>query len=131
MGPAMRALARGDDERGVDLFVTAVLGREAAAAMSDTMRQQSRDNVQPFKARLRAGFPAFSAADARRIPVPALVVTGERSASVLRLIAATLAELMPRAERIDIPDASHLMYETHPEAFNAALLDFLSRHRSR
>ena len=80
---------------------------------------------------MRAGFPAFSPADARRIPVPALVVTGERSASVLRLIAATLAELMPRAERIDIPDASHLMYETHPEAFNAALLDFLSRHRSR
>ncbi|HSJ46211.1 MAG TPA: alpha/beta hydrolase [Euzebyales bacterium] len=128
IGPTIRAFTRGDDERGLEIFVTAALGRADSANLSADMRCQIRDNVQPFKAQLRAGFPAFDEDDARRISAPTLLVNGERGAPVLHRVTDKLERLMLRAERIHIPDTSHLMYADDPEAFNHAVLKFLERH---
>ncbi len=129
VGPALRAFRRGDDEQGLQMFTTAVLGRKAATSMTEFMRQQMHDNVRPFKARLRAGFPPFSETDARSIKVPTLLVTGQDSAPVLHRITDTLERVMPRVERLEIPHASHLMYEDNVEVFNGAVLAFLARNR--
>ncbi|MFQ5913801.1 MAG: alpha/beta fold hydrolase [Nitrospinota bacterium] len=128
IGPASRAFERGDDERGLEVFCTAVLGREAFAKLTETMRQQIRDNVRAFKAQLRAGFPPFGEGDARRISMPTLLVTGERGAPLLLRVTDRLQRLMPRVERVDVRNASHLMYEDNPEAFNQAVLAFLGKH---
>jgi pimeloyl-ACP methyl ester carboxylesterase len=124
----MRAWERGDDERGLEIFVTAVSGREAFARLTETMRQQARDNVRALKAQLRAGFPPFTERDARSISWPTLLVTGERSAVVLHCITDRLQRALPRVERADIPNASHLVYEDDPEAFNRSVLEFLGRY---
>lgn len=128
IGPTVRAFERGDDERGLETFVTAALGREDYANLTADMRQQIHDNVQPFKAQLRAGFPAFGENDARRISAPTLLVNGERGAPVLHQVTDRLEKLMPEVERIQIDDTSHLMYADDPEAFNDAVLTFLQRH---
>ncbi len=127
IGPAMRAFERGDDERGVRTFVTAVLGRETIATWTDAQHQRALDNVGAFKAVLRAGQPKFSQHDARRIQVPALLVTGERSAGVLHRITDRLERSLPQVERVDIERASHLMFEERPEEFNRVVLAFLDR----
>jgi pimeloyl-ACP methyl ester carboxylesterase len=36
---------------------------------------------------------------------------------------------MPNAERLDVPDMAHPVNMEAPEAFNAALVGFLGRHR--
>lgn len=128
IGPTVRAFKRGDDERGLETFVTAALGRKDYLNLSADMQEQIHDNVEPFKAQLRAGFPAFGEDDARRISAPTLLVNGERGAPVLHQITARLEELMPTVERIQIGNASHLMYADAPEAFNDAVLAFLQRH---
>lgn len=128
IGPTIRAFKRGDDERGLEVFVTAALGRDDYAKLSADMRQQIQDNLQPFKAQLRAGFPAFDEDDAGRISAPTLLVNGERGASVLHRVTDKLEQLLPRAERIHIRDTSHLMYADDPAAFNRAVLTFLQRH---
>lgn len=128
IAPASRAFERGDDERGLEVFVTSVLGREAFANLSAAMRQQLHDNVRPFKAQLRAGFPPFDETDARSVKLPTLLVTGERSAPVFHRITDRLEKLMPSVQRTDIRNASHLMYEDDPDAFNGAVLAFLERH---
>lgn len=127
IGPAIRAFERGDDERGVMTFVTAVLGRETIATWTDAQHQRALDNVGAFKAILRAGLPPFSQHDARGIQVPALLVTGERSAPVLHKITDRLERALPQAERVDIQRASHLMFEDRPEEFNRVVLAFLDR----
>ena len=129
IGPASRAFKRGNDEQGLQAFTAAVLGRKAAANLTEFMRQQIRDNVKPFKARLRAGFPPFSETDARSIHAPTLLVTGGDSAPILHRITDKLKRLMPRVERLEIPNASHLMYADNPEAFNSAVLAFLARNQ--
>lgn len=128
IGPATRKFERGDDERGLEIFVTAVLGREGFANLTEDMRQQIHDNAAPFKAQLRAGFSPFDEEDARGIDIPTLLVTGERSAPIMHRITAKLQKLMPQAEWTQIQNCSHLMYEDDPEAFNQAVLAFFQRH---
>lgn len=130
IGPAMKAFERGDDEKGMRIFVRAALGREAAAKLDEATRRQTLDNARTFHAQLRAGLPAFSEADARGIDVPTLLVTGEHSNPVHHRVTDRLERFMPRVERIDMRDASHLMYYDRPEAFNRAVLTFLAGYQA-
>jgi pimeloyl-ACP methyl ester carboxylesterase len=127
IGPAIRAFERDDDERGVTAFVAAVVGRETLDTWSQERRQRLLDNVGAFKAVLRAGLPPFNEDDAHRIRAPSLLVTGAQSAPVLHKITDRLQRSIPNVERIDIPHASHLMFEDRPEDFNQAVLAFIDR----
>jgi pimeloyl-ACP methyl ester carboxylesterase len=56
-------------------------------------------------------------------------MTGERSPSVFLRLTDRLEELLPIVERVEIPDASHLMHEDNASAVNEAIVGFLRRHR--
>lgn len=128
IGPASRAFERGDDERGLQLFLKAALGQEGYARLSEATLQNMRDNLGGLKGQLRAGFPPFDERDARSISVPTLLVTGEQSATVLHRITDRLENLIPTVERVEIKDASHGMFQEKPQAFNRAVLAFLEKH---
>lgn len=128
LGPATRAFERGDDEAGLRSFVTAVIGKATFARWTDEELQRARDNLQAFKAVLAAGMPLFGDDDAHGIETPTLLITGEKSAPVLHRITDKLEDLIPETERIQIDDASHLMFRDNPEAFNAAVLEFINSH---
>ena len=60
-----------------------------------------------------------------------LLVTGALSPTLAHLWTDRLEELLPIVERINIPDASHLMHEENASAVNEAIVGFLGRHRDR
>ena len=60
------------------------------------------------------------------ISVPTLVLVGEEDAEGFQTAAQTLAERIPGARRVTIPQAGHLITLENPSAVNAALLDFLA-----
>jgi pimeloyl-ACP methyl ester carboxylesterase len=41
-----------------------------------------------------------------------------------------LAKLIPRAELLTIPGATHNMFHSHPFEFNARVLRFIGAHRA-
>jgi pimeloyl-ACP methyl ester carboxylesterase len=59
------------------------------------------------------------------VRAPALVVVGERDLPDFRIIADILAENLPRARKLVVPDAGHLPSLERPEEVNPALLSFL------
>lgn len=59
------------------------------------------------------------------IAAPALVIVGEDDIADFRLIADLLAENLPRARRLVLPDCGHLPPLEQPDAFNEALIAFL------
>lgn len=65
----------------------------------------------------RAGLPA--------IRVPTLVITGEHDRTAAPDVARRMAERIPGARLQIVADAGHLLPIEQPEAFNAAVLDFL------
>ncbi len=61
------------------------------------------------------------------ITAPALVIVGEGDVPDFRLVADILAENLPRARELVLPDCGHVPPLEHPDSFNEALLAFL-RH---
>lgn len=90
-----------------------------------------KDNVTPIKQHLLTGvLPALADEDLRRMTVPTLIITGERTAPSMNRLMDRLQELLPNVERVAVPNASHFMHEDNALAVNKAILDFLARHSS-
>ena len=128
-GPAVNAFKRGENEKGLEYFAQSVLGKSAYENVPEDRKEQMRANLKPQIAEMvYSVFPSFSEPDARSIKIPTLLVTGENSPDFLLRLSARLNEIMPHAEKIVIPEASHMMHEQNPQAFNEAVLEFLARH---
>jgi pimeloyl-ACP methyl ester carboxylesterase len=128
MGPVQKAFRRDDDEKAMLTFVGGVLGGELYERLPDARKQQMRENLGALKAQLLgAGFPLLRDDEVRGVSASTLLVTGERSPAFLLRLTDRLEELLPHAERVEIPGASHLMHEQNTPALNAAILDFLAR----
>ncbi len=86
---------------------------------------------------LRAGmlnaddFPQIGADVVRAMRMPVLLVAGQLSPPIAIRVTDVLEELLQNVERVEIPDASHLMHEENAPAVNEAILGFLGRHRAR
>jgi pimeloyl-ACP methyl ester carboxylesterase len=72
--------------------------------------------------------PRRSLVDLNAVATPTLVLTGEHDTAWLQAIGDEIARGLPRSERRVLADSGHLSNLTHPNEFNAALLDFLGRH---
>ena len=126
--PAANAFRRGDTGAGIAAFGRGVLGPEAFDRLSPARRAQVRENVGTVRAQiLGTGFPPLSDDAVRAVALPVLLLTGARSPALWARIADRLEELLPRVERHEIPDASHVMHEDNPEAVAEAILGFLDR----
>jgi len=68
------------------------------------------------------------AAPMERISVPTLVITSDEDRLYTPTLARDMARRIPGAEFVEIRGAGHLSNIEQPAQFNAAVLDFLSRH---
>lgn len=127
--PALRAFERGEDERGLRVFMTAVAGKDRVESIPDDQFRAFVGNVGPFKAQLRAGFPDFGDEEARNIRVRTLLVSGTETPVALTAVTDRLEGILPDVSRLDIAGASHNMFNTHPAEFNAGVMRFLGQHR--
>jgi pimeloyl-ACP methyl ester carboxylesterase len=118
------AFASGDAERIIRTYATHVAPGELAKA-SPTVRQMLVANVSAFQLDFTSRRPAFTCDDARRISVPVLILSGERSPMGLQRIAGEAARCMA-ARLVRIPQATHWMQHDHPLVFNDAVLAFLA-----
>lgn len=110
---------------------TALLGKQGFEAIPEEHKRMLDENkTVEITQLLGAGFPPLRAADIRSIHTPTMLVAGERSPAVFRVtFIGELERLLPNAERVEIPEASHLMHEENPDAFNKVVLSFLGRYR--
>ena len=126
--PAITAFRRGDDTAALRAFMAANTSDAVVDGIPEAMFQRFVDNVGPLKAQLKAGFPPFSAADARAIPTPTLLVSGAKSPAHITAVTDRLTKLIPDAERLTIPGATHNMFTSHPTEFNSGVLRFIQSH---
>lgn len=125
VGPATKAVKRGDLDAAIGYFGRAVLGPAAYARLSDERRAQARANF--FAAELLgSGFPPLDKAAISKIDCPALLALGDRSPALFARLTGGIARLLPKARRLKVAEASHIVHEDQREAFNAGLREFLA-----
>jgi pimeloyl-ACP methyl ester carboxylesterase len=130
MARVQKAFQRGEDAKAMRIFCHGVLGKAPFERFPEARLEQMRDNLSELRAFvLGAGFPILGDDDVRGIRAPVLLVTGELSPPFAFRMTDRLEELLPTVERVEIPDASHLMHEENAPAVNEAIVGFLGRHR--
>lgn len=130
--PAQTAFANAQPDEGVRLFLNGVMGRDAFERLSRGGRAMLMENAAELGAETRASefFTPFTCADAGRITCPALLLDGEHSPRLFRLISEELANCLPHTASAVIPGTSHAMHLGNPAAYNATVLGFLSSTES-
>ncbi len=97
----------------------------AAEAAARAIAAQDPNGLAHFARRISG--PAPPVIDRLgEIRVPALVLVGENDRDYLRA-AEVMAAKLPRAERVTIPGAGHIVNIEAPDAFDAAILAFLEQ----
>jgi len=128
LGPTSAAFERGDLEKGLEIFTLAVLGKGGVAKMTDARKQQAKDNAEAFSAQLLRGvFPTPNPEAVRSITVPTLLLKGEESPALMGLLTDRVHDLLPQAECVEIPGASHDAHVDNPTAATEAILSFLNQ----
>jgi non-heme chloroperoxidase len=127
--PAAKAFASGNDEAAMRIFIDAFDGVGTFAALSAERRTVVLQNAGFFKAGTSSSdpFPNLPKERVRRLRMPILIVRGDGTDELHRLVTEEVGRVVPDAERVTIPQAGHGSPRQNPQAFNAAMLDFLGR----
>jgi pimeloyl-ACP methyl ester carboxylesterase len=119
------AFASGNAERIVRTYAAHVAPGEFEKAQSE-VRKMLLANVSAFQLDFSSRRPPFTCDDARRVAVPVLILSGDRSPMGLQRIAEETARCMKAARLVRIPQATHWLQSDHAQAFNDAVLAFLA-----
>lgn len=125
LGPASAAARKGDMESAMEHFGKAVLGRDVFANLSRTRMEQVQINSSKAELLSETFMAALDEIDVRGVEAKTLLVTGDSSPLVFHRLIDRLEELLPNSERMNIPNASHIMHEDNSAAYNQAVLSFL------
>jgi pimeloyl-ACP methyl ester carboxylesterase len=118
------AFASGNAERIVRTYAAHAAPGEFEKA-SPELKEMLFSNVPAFQLDFSSRRTPFTCDDARRVAVPVLVVSGERSPIGLQRIAEETARCIKTARLVRIPEATHWLQSDHAQAFNDAVLVFL------
>jgi len=128
MGPVRVAIEEGDLERAQDLRVRtmwALLGTDDARGAR--IRQIALDNrdeiVQDESGEVEVEPPAFERLE--EILAPTLVLPADHDPPWTPRVSRMLADRIPNARLVQIPDVDHVVNMRNPAEFDAAVLTFL------
>jgi pimeloyl-ACP methyl ester carboxylesterase len=130
--PATAAFKTGDDQEAMRFLVDGFTGKGSFDKLPPGARAAAMQNSRFFKANTLASdpFPNLSKDKVRRLRIPTLIITGENTIKIHKLVNEELARLLPKAEQAIIPNAGHGSPRENPQAFNEAVLKFLARLRT-
>jgi pimeloyl-ACP methyl ester carboxylesterase len=133
LDPARAALGRGDSLTAVRLFVDGINGSPGTFnSLSPAARARVLAHTFELRRELfadrREYQPVPDCARLGRLPTPVLLLQGERSPRMYRLINDELARCLQSDTTITIPAAGHLIQSTNPAYFNAIVLHYLQSH---
>jgi pimeloyl-ACP methyl ester carboxylesterase len=124
------AFKQGNDEEGVRRFANGVLGEGSYEKLPPPVQKRLMDNVQELKGETssRDLFPPTTCEDVQKVKAPTLLLDGEFSPKMFRVINDMLERCLQSVERATIPAASHQMEVGNSQAFNEKVLAFIAKH---
>lgn len=128
---AVERLKQGDRNGGLEVFTDAVSAPGNWKKLPEFAKQIRRDNTWSLKSLVADALEEFYCKDAKKIEGPVLLVTGDKSPWLYEMMHAALQSCLKKHRKVTISNASHGMYRENPEAFNVAVIDFLTKNMAQ
>jgi pimeloyl-ACP methyl ester carboxylesterase len=131
MQPSAAAFADGDPLGALTVAVEYFAGPNGMADIPREFREMLVANLDDWRAITTAPnvFPPVTRDEMAGIGMPVLIISGEKTAPVHRLVDPELARVIPGAERFVIADGTHDMCAEQPAACAAAIGSFIARQK--
>ncbi len=115
-----------NDREAMSIF-NGILGRKFDKLPPATI-EAIMQNAPAIKALVLSSdpFPKFSKEKIRRLKIPVLIVTGENTVKIHKLVNQELFRLLPNAKESLISNAGHGSPRENPQVFNENVLKFLA-----
>jgi pimeloyl-ACP methyl ester carboxylesterase len=129
--PAAAAFRAGSDRDAMRYLVDIFGGSGTFDRMTPEAAKIAMQNSRFFKATTlsKDHSPDITREKVRRLRIPILIVSGENTFPMAKLIVKELERVLPGADRIVIPNAGHGSPRQNPAAFAEAVLNFLFTHK--
>lgn len=134
--PAVKAFQENEDEKATGIFLDGVVDQEGFLKHLPLLdRKIMTDEIATEKsAFLSMGDPQykqpFTEADIRNMTIPVLLVSGENTPLWLSHLTDRLEALLQNEKRVVLPNTSHGLEFTSPNAFNTTVLKYISRQET-
>jgi non-heme chloroperoxidase len=133
LDPARAAFTRGDSVAALRLFVDGVTDRRGAfdslpAAARARVVAHSFEMRREMTADRQEYLPALDCRVLGRLAMPVLLIQGERSPRMYRVITTELAHCLQSDTVITIPGAKHPVNATNPAGYNQMVLHYIATH---
>jgi non-heme chloroperoxidase len=129
--PSQDAFKRGDSEKGVQIFMDAIMNMENFfEKLPEEVKEYLMDNAKSLESELESAMStSFTIEDVKQITtIPTLLVNGELSPKLFLRIVDILSDNMPsNTEQIVIPNVSHDDFKSG-NIFTSKVMEFLARH---
>jgi pimeloyl-ACP methyl ester carboxylesterase len=122
---AARLIGAGEVDKGLERFVDRISGAGTWAKRPAAAKQMRRDNARTLIGQLDEQRKPFTRAEAEAIRAATLLIGGELTRGTIPVVLKALAEAIPGAKCVMIPNASHSMFEQAPVRFSEIVLEFL------
>ena len=128
--PAGEAFRKEQSETALRITCDYFSGKGSYDKLPEEGRRLLMSNIREWKALTTSqdSFPMVDRDAVRRLKVPTLLITGEKTLNPMRMIIEELSRVMPGAECVTIRGATHDMWMEEPEACGKATLSFLDKH---
>lgn len=122
-------IASGDAAGGTERFIEAVLGPGSWARMPGQVQQAFVENAPTFLDDMNdPEHFVFDLDWVEGFSQPTLLTLGDESLPLFAPVVAKLVEALPRAELVTFPQAGHVPYNTHPDAYVEVITSFIRTH---
>ena len=130
--PVNDMLLASNEEGALRLFINHVIGAGAYEEMGEAKKTQLRRNRRELFAALRSNsmFGDLKRQELKTLRVPTLMISGEKSIGMLRMLDDALEEALPAetVTRVLIPDSTHGMWHENPSRCKQVVMDFLAEN---
>ncbi|MDR3418926.1 MAG: alpha/beta hydrolase [Nevskia sp.] len=125
---ALEHIRQDDTDAGLALFVDTVSGAGTWSRMLPALRQMMRDNAATLIGQAVEAAVCLNRHQAASLRMPVLLLGGAQSPQPYPAVLETLAQWLPRVQRVTVSNASHALNLWNPAGFNRAVEDFLGEH---
>lgn len=128
--PAVAEFRMGNTEEALRKVAEYFLGGRTLEDLSDRGREVLRANSRELEAQATSldSFPELDSAKLRSLDVSVLLLTGDDTVPVHRIVDDRLGALLPRVERRRVPGAGHSVWRDAPEVCLEAARKHFARH---
>lgn len=123
-----KALSKDSPERAVQTYLDWLRGSGSYTSLAIEDQARLKQNANALKAQAFAKEDnSFACADAKKLKLPVLLLTGQPATPNKVMMMATLADCLPQAEQMIVPGQTKSLKVSDPAFVHRTIADFISR----